>query len=76
MSIKEYKERTDDNSSTGPNEAVRVATLYYYNIFLIDNNTPKWKAPPHPTFLSAKGGRKRKRYHVVWTNYHEIYIGK
>ena len=24
---KEYKKRTDNNSSTGPNEAVRVATL-------------------------------------------------
>ena len=33
---------------------------YYYNIYLIDKSTGKWKAPPHPHFPPAKAGRKRK----------------
>ena len=34
---KEYKGRTDDNnSSIGPNEAVRVVTLYFYSINMLE----------------------------------------
>ena len=33
-----YKERTDSNSPTGPNQAVRVATLYYYCIYMLETN--------------------------------------
>ena len=29
------KRRTDSNSPTEPNEASRVSTFYYYNIYLI-----------------------------------------
>ena len=33
---KEYKGRTDSNSPTSPNEAVQVAILYYYSVYLIE----------------------------------------
>ena len=47
--IKDYKGRTDSSSPTGPNKAVRVATLLLNNYLLDrDKRTPKWKAPPHP----------------------------
>ena len=35
-STKEYEQRTDINSPTGPNKAVRVAKIYYCSIYLIE----------------------------------------
>ena len=65
----ENKGRTDSNNLTEPNEAVRVAAFYYYGIYIIkDKSKVKWKPPPHPSLPPAEPGRKRKRYHVVWTN--------
>ena len=71
-----YKGRTDNNSPTGPNEAVRVATLYYYDIYLIETKVHSGRLlPTHPSLHPAEAGRKRKRYHLVYTKY-EICIGK
>ena len=36
FNTKEYKGITDKNSLTTPNEAVRMAAVYYYNIYLIE----------------------------------------
>ena len=73
MSKIKYKERTD-NSSTGPNDAVCVATLLLYYLLDRDKRIAKWKAPPHPP--PAEAGWKRKWYHVLWINYPGICIGK
>ena len=53
--IMKYKGRTDSNSPTGPNKAVHVATLYYYNIYLIE--TKGQLLPSHP-FLQPKLARR------------------
>ena len=73
----EYKGRIDNNSSSGSNDAVRMAPLLLlYHLLDRDKKTAKWKAPPHPPVLPAKASWKRKRCHVVLTNYNEICIGK
>ena len=65
IQTKEYKERTDINSPTGPNETVCVATLLL-NIYLRETKrTAKWKASPHPPTPPAEAGRRRKLYHMV-----------
>ena len=74
---REYKESTNSNSPTGPNEAVCLAKLLLlYYLLDRDKRTAKWKAPPHPSLPLAEAGRKRKWYHVAWKNYHGICIGK
>ena len=51
LSAKEYKGTRDSNSPTGPNEAVRVAILYYYTIYMLEKRIAEWKAPiKHPGF--------------------------
>ena len=45
---KVYNRKTNINSPK-PNEAVRLATQYYYCICLIETKRPaKWKGYPHP----------------------------
>ena len=63
---KEYKEITNSNSRTGPNEAVFVATLYYYYICMSETErTTKWKASLHLSIPLDEAGRKWKRYQTV-----------
>ena len=52
-----YKGRPDNKSLTGPNEAVRLATLLL-NIYLIETKGQNWQASPHLPFPPAEAGRK------------------
>ena len=36
-----FKGRTDSNSTTRSNEAVRVATIYYYSIYVLETKNSK-----------------------------------
>ena len=58
-STKDYKRRTDSNNSTGPNETVRVATLYCYSIYLIETKGQKNGKflPTNPSLQPMLAGR-------------------
>ena len=47
----EYKGKTDSNSSMAPNEAVHVATLYYYNTYMSETKGQQSARllPTHPS---------------------------
>ena len=54
-STKEYKGRTYSNSPTGPNEAVRVAALYYYCNYMLRQKDSKGEdsSPPIPPSIKS-----------------------
>ena len=74
---KEYKGKTDDNSPTGPNTAFRVATLNYYNIYLIEKKDSKVEGSSPSTSPSSRSWPKEEAIpcntvKLLWNLYRKV----
>ena len=75
---KEYKGKINSNSPVRRNEAGRLATLLVVSYLLYINKGQQSGRLllPHLLFPPPEAGRKKKWYHVLWTNFYGICIGK